>query len=180
MIRQARDDQELKNLKDYEAIRILQRVLPEATENAEDLPSAVTHFLNNPFEFLVYENPEAIPQDVREKMIEKNRNLLANDEKYVREVNILENQQRLRKAFNKNILHQEYINAGAEGPQGFPIDLKYFRLKRRRKKWYPEEIESKRRIEQLEYENLLAEGEESEDIGRLAVGLDHLPSKRTK
>jgi hypothetical protein len=80
----AKEEQELKNLKDYEAIRILQKVLPESVGQSEDLPNAVAHFLNNPFEFLVYENPQAIPEDVRKKVISDNKNLLMNDEKYIR------------------------------------------------------------------------------------------------
>ena len=88
MMEAARHEQELKNLKDYEAIRILQKALPETTDDAPDLPSAVSHFLNNPFEFLVYDNPKAIPEDVREKVIDQNKNLLVNNEQYVRDVNI--------------------------------------------------------------------------------------------
>ena len=34
---------------------------------------------------------------------------------------------------------------------------------KRRKKWYPEEIQNKKRIEQLEYENMLAEQEEESE-----------------
>ena len=166
IIEAAKNEKELKNLKDYEAIRILQKVLPESTNDAADLPSAVSHFLNNPFEFLVYDNPEAIPEEVRENLIRENKNLLLNDEKYVREINILENQQNFTKAFNKNILYNEYIHKKNEADLTIDKDFlsKFMKLKRKRKKWYPEEIQNKRMIEQLEYEKMMEEKEETEII----------------
>ena len=165
MMEAARHEQELKNLKDYEAIRILQKALPETTDDAPDLPSAVSHFLNNPFEFLVYDNPKAIPEDVREKVIDQNKNLLVNNEQYVRDVNILENQRLQNRAFNKRVLYEEYVNNNFDDFD--PEDRNYanhmLKIIKRRKKWYPEEIQNKKRIEQLEYENMLAEQEEESE-----------------
>jgi len=149
-VQRAKNEQELRNLRDYEAIKILQKVLPEATDSAADLPQAVSHFLNNPFEFLVYDTPEAIPEEVREKVIANNLNLLVNDEKYLKQVNILENQQLHKKTFNSNVLYDEYTKGDEDAD---PIDQdfvsKYFKVKRKNKKWYPEDAEAKR-IEQLE------------------------------
>ena len=140
MIEAAKNERELKNLKDYEAIKILQKVLPESVEKAKDLPDAISHFLNNPFEFLVYDDPQAIPEEMRDEVIEnnldKNLNLLMNNEKYLREVNILENR---KKKFNRNVLFKEYTHGEKDQEEGFQPQ-KYFKLKRKQKKWYPEEI----------------------------------------
>jgi hypothetical protein len=69
------------------------------------------------------------------------------------------------KSFNKNLLYQEYARNSEIDPIDKDFILKYFKVRRKRKKWYPEEIENKRRIEQLEYERQLAEQEDSEEIG---------------